>query len=72
MGVAEDQLNIRLLKGIRHGKGRVGGTRQMAGPHTLPFPSCVTLEEFLYLSELQLLHMRSRDVDILATGLLQT
>lgn len=24
MGVAEDQLNIRLLKGIRHGKGRVG------------------------------------------------
>lgn len=44
----------------------------MAGPHTLPFPSCVTLEEFLYLSELQLLHMRSRDADILATGLLQT
>lgn len=47
-----------------------GGTRQMAGPHMPPFPSCVTLEEFLYLSQLQLLHMKSRDVDILATGLL--
>lgn len=51
-------------------KGGWGGTRQMAGPHTPPFPSCVTFEEFLYLSELQLLHMKSRDVDILATGLL--